>query len=74
VLAQFIRHSEFEAVVVAGEWSRAELDPDFVRRRTDLVSRGYARLLEIAAIEGDRDVTAYPLPEAIEKYIGKDRS
>ena len=44
------------------------LDPQYCQQRTELVSRGYARLLEIAATDGDRDVTAYPLPEAIEKY------
>jgi hypothetical protein len=68
VLAQFICHDEFEEVVVEGEWSLAGLDPGYVDRRTELVSRGYARLLEIAATDGDRDVTAYPLPEAIAKY------
>jgi hypothetical protein len=74
VLAQFIRHDDFEAVIVLGEWSLTGLDPGNVHRRTALVSRGYARLLEITASEGDRDVTAYPLAKAIEKYTGKDRS
>jgi len=68
VLAQFIEHGEFETIVVEGGFSRDQLDPDFVHPRVGLVTRGYARLLEIAATEGDRDVTAYPLPEAIEKY------
>ena len=68
VLAQFIEHDDFEPVVVEGELSREQLDPDFVRRRVALVTRGFERLLEIAGSESDRDVTAYPLPEAIEKY------
>jgi hypothetical protein len=51
--------------------SRDRLDADYVQQRTILVTRGYARLLEIAATEGDRDVTSYPLPEAIEKYRGE---
>ena len=68
VLAQFIRHDRFEPVLLTGDLSCDGLDPDFVLRRTEWVTRGYARLLEIAATDGDRDVTAYPLPEAIAKY------
>ena len=70
VLAQFIMHNEFERVMVEGDFSRDRLDVGYTQQRTELVSRGYARLREIAATEGDRDVTAYPLPEAIEKYRG----
>ncbi len=68
VLAQFIEHAEFEPIQVCGELSRDGLDREFVRQRADLVTRGYERLLELAATPGDRDVTAYPLPEAIAKY------
>lgn len=68
VLAQFIRHEGFAEVKVEGDLSQIHLDAEFVLARTRLVSRGYCRLLEIAAIEGDRDVTTYPLPEAIKKY------
>ena len=68
VLAQFIEHDQFEAEVVEGEFAKAQMDTGFVKQRTALVSQGYARLLEIASTEGDRDVTAYPLPEAIKKY------
>ncbi|QDT08848.1 hypothetical protein [Planctomycetes bacterium K23_9] len=68
VLAQFIDHNNFARVTVAGDLSREKLDADYVQTRQQLVSRGYGRLLEIAATQGDRDVTAYPLPEAIEKY------
>ena len=68
VLAQVIEHKAFDAVSLEGDLSREALDPEFVRSRVQLVSRGYKRLLEIAASEGERDVTAYPLPEAIEKY------
>jgi hypothetical protein len=70
VLAQFIVHDEFDLVVVEGDMSRDRLDADYAQQRAILVTRGYARLLEIAATEGDRDVTSYPLPEAIEKYRG----
>lgn len=68
ILAQFIDHPEFPPVRVEGNFARSALDPVYVVHRTNLVTRGYERLLEIAATEGDRDVTTYPLPEAIEKY------
>ncbi len=68
VLGQFIEHPQFESVLVQNEFAKGNLDPQYCQQRTRLVSRGYARLLEIAATDGDRDVTAYPLPEAIEKY------
>lgn len=70
VLAQFIEHENFQRVVVDGEFARVKLDPNYVQQRTVLVSRGYARLLEIAATEGDRNVTEYPLPEASDRYRG----
>ena len=68
VLAQFIQHEQFEPVVVADDFAKENLDSDFRDQRTDLVSRGYARLLEIIEFEGDRDLTQYPLAEVIEKY------
>ena len=68
VLAQFIEHPDFEPVVLGDDFSRSHLDADFVRRRVALLTRGYQRLLEIAGDESNRDVTAYPLPEAIDKY------
>ncbi len=62
VLAQFIRHCDFEPVWVEGPFDRRHLDTAFVSNRESLVSRGYARLLELVAIQGDRDLTQYPLP------------
>ncbi len=70
VLGQFIVHPQFAPIEVVGEFACDDLDPDWVRQRTTLVSRGYARLLEIAVTEENRDVTGYPLPEAIAKYRG----
>jgi hypothetical protein len=69
VLAQFIEHESFEPVIVAGELSRNSLDAEFVRRRVDLLSRGFARLIEIEHGDKGRDLTTYPLPEAAEKYL-----
>ncbi len=68
VLAQFIEHPKFDPVVVDGAMDRRLLDPQYAGARTSLVTRGFTRLLEISAQTGDRDVTAYPLPEAVEKY------
>jgi hypothetical protein len=68
VLAQFIEHDRFDPVKVEGDLSRDSLDPEFVRQRVALVTRGYVRLWELAESGTQHDVTAYPLPEAIEKY------
>lgn len=67
VLAQFIQDDRFEPILVDGPMSRCELDADFVKERTDIVSRGFARIQEIATWPGDRDITTYPLPEVIER-------
>ena len=68
VLAQFIEHENLDSIEAEGEFEKSTLDADFVRERTELVTRGYVRLLEIAATEGDRDVTTYPLPEVASRY------
>lgn len=68
VLAQFIQDDRFEPVIVDGDMSRRHLDPEPAAERTDLITRGYARLHEIAAWPGDRDVTEYPLPEVRSRY------
>lgn len=68
VLAQFIEHPCFEPVRVTGPFDRRELDADFVRARATLVSRGFARLLELESQPGEPDVTQYPLPEVIDRY------
>ncbi len=69
VLAQFILHEKFELVTVTGPLGAAELDPQFVAERAAVVTRGYARLLEIAATDdSSRDVTNYPLPEVADRY------
>ena len=68
VLAQFIEADGFDPVIIDGELSRTQLDEEYVNRRIELVTRGFQRLDEIARTPGDRDVTTYPLPEAIEKY------
>ncbi|MGV3485515.1 MAG: hypothetical protein ACO1RT_13950 [Planctomycetaceae bacterium] len=70
-LAQFIDHADFEPVVVESAFDRRELDAAFVDQRTELVTRGFARLLELEKRGGDSDVTGYPLPEVIAKWSEK---
>jgi hypothetical protein len=68
VLAQFIDHPGFEPVVVDGIFDRRLLDPVFAAQRADWVTRGFARLLELERAGGESDVTAYPLPEVLQRY------
>ena len=63
-LAQFIVAENFEPVVVAGEFSKANLDEDYVRTREDLVTRGWLRLKEIKSL-GEVSILEFPLPEII---------
>ncbi len=66
VLAQFIVHPDFEAVVVEGDFDKRQLDAEFVRGREQLVTRGWQRLRELAGQEGV-SMLDYPLPEVREK-------
>ncbi len=70
VLSQFIDHPDFPAVMVEGAFDRRQLDSSFVHQRTETVTRGFERLLELERIGGDIDVTTYPLPEVWERYFG----
>ena len=60
-LAQFIVDERFPSVCVEGDFSKHNLDPEFVREREALVTRGYQRLLELAKIE--LPIADYPLAE-----------
>ena len=64
-LAQFIRTDAFDPIDIEGEFSRSALDAGFVRDRDELVTRGYLRLQEIAAIRAREELSIleYPLPE-----------
>jgi hypothetical protein len=65
-LAQFIVAEEFEPVIVEGLFSKSELDPAFVTREEERVTRGYQRLLEIFGQE--LPITEYPLPGVMERW------
>ena len=70
VLAQFIVDSEFEPVVVSGEFSKTNLDPQHVASQEDLVTRGWNRLKEIKNMP-DTSILEFPLPEVIEKLSNR---
>jgi hypothetical protein len=61
VTAQFIVHEDFPPVEADGPFSKRQLDPDFVRQRERLVTRGYQRLRELEG--SDLPILHYPLPE-----------
>ncbi len=61
-LAQFIVDADFEPVVVEGPFDKQLLDPEYVRQREALVTRGWRRLREISRQNG-LAIVEYPLPE-----------
>lgn len=63
-LAQFIVDDRFAPVVVEGDFSKSNLDEDYVRARETLVTRGYRRLFEIQQMQ-DVSILEFPLPEVI---------
>ncbi len=62
-LAQFIVDDRVPPVEVTGPFDKRQLDPDFVRQRESLVTRGWHRLREVAGT--DIPLLQYPLPEVI---------
>ncbi len=65
-LAQFIVDDRFEAVIAEGDFDKRTLDPQYVREREQLVTRGWQRLHEVAGLE--IPITEYPLPEVRARY------
>lgn len=65
-LAQFIVDSEFPAMTADGDFHKELLDPEFVRERETLVTRGWRRLKELATLEG-MSILEYPLPEICQR-------
>ena len=60
-LAQFITDTDFEAVIVEGDFDKRHLDPTFVAAREDLVTRGWRRLRDLSGSQVP--ITEYPLPD-----------
>jgi hypothetical protein len=67
VLAQFIVHESFPPVVVEGDFDKRKLDPQFVREREELVTRGWLRLCELGQNAEGLSLLEYPLPEVQRK-------
>ena len=65
-LAQFIRHAEFEPVECGGAFDKSNLDAAFAAERETLVTRGWARLLELEPL--DLPIHEYPLEEVRAKW------
>jgi hypothetical protein len=61
VLAQFIVADNFKAIIVEGPFDKRALDPQHVKQRETLVTRGWRRLHEVASM--DLPILDYPLPE-----------
>ena len=61
-LGQFIVDVEFEAIHCNGPFDKRELDPEFVKQREELVTRGWRRLKEV--VRAKLPIVAYPLPDA----------
>jgi hypothetical protein len=66
ILAQFIVAEGFEPLAAEGFFAKAMLDPAFVAEEEARVTRGYSRLLELAA--GEHSLVDYPLPEVISRW------
>ncbi|QDT94417.1 hypothetical protein [Gimesia algae] len=59
VLAQFIVDKDFEAVLVKGPFDKRSLDPEEVKVRESLVTRGWKRLQEVKSSQ--RSISEFPL-------------
>ena len=66
ILAQFIVSDRFEPMVAPGFFDKAMLDPEFVAEEEARVTRGYLRLVELAA--GEVSIVEYPLPEVLARW------
>lgn len=60
-LSQFIVAEKFEPVVVDGPFGKQFLDAEDVKRREELVTRGWLRLQELRGLR--IPINEYPLPE-----------
>ncbi len=63
VLAQFIAAAPFSDITVDGPFSRHRLDPATVAEQTELLTRGWKRLQELAESSEPVSLADYPLPE-----------
>jgi hypothetical protein len=62
VLGQFIVADDFTPIELEGPFAKANLDPQFVSREEERVTRGFLRLREVSA--EPRPIGDYPMLEA----------
>lgn len=60
-LSQYIVDDRFEPLEIAGDFSRLNLDPDFVQKHSSWITRGYQRLWTISEAEDPISLLEYPL-------------
>lgn len=72
-LAQFIVASDFDPVIVEGEFSKSQLDAEYVQQRESLVTRGWHRLKEIKELD-EISILELPLAEVINELEQRNSS
>ena len=70
-LAQFIVADDFQPVIIEDDFAKSNLDPEYVKERESLVSRGWERLKEIPSL-GEVSILEFPLPVVIEQLKSRD--
>lgn len=63
ITAQFIVDDHFPSVTVGGVFAKANLDPQYVAEQERLMTRGWQRLQELAAVSEPLPLAEYPLEE-----------
>ncbi len=61
--AQFIDTDAVPRVYASGDFDRRQLDDEYVQQQSQLLTRGWQRLQELAALEQPIPLADYPLPE-----------
>jgi hypothetical protein len=69
-LAQYIVADDFEPVAVEGPFDKRQLDPDYVRERERLLTRGWKRLKEVSGL--GIPIIEYPLPEVLARIKARN--
>lgn len=70
ILAQFIRREDFHLNgEVPDGFALSDLDEQYVAERATLVTRGYERLRELAALDEELPIYEYPLEDVRGRWI-----
>ena len=64
-LAQYVVDERFDAPACEGDFDKRTLDPEYVHRREELVTRGWRRLREV--VRSGLPIVEYPLPEVLQR-------